>query len=390
MHQVWHTGRAKLALIVAIFLFAGGCGRTKDGDVQLSSLLRSGQTHMEKGRYREAITDFEKAMTLDPSAPEPYIRLALLYEECLRDPLTALRYYRKYQQVEKDPVKREEVQGWIVQLEQVAARAPNPGADETPRELQVARLQGESNPGRGLTGQSGSPSSEGTSPSKGAQQKFPTGLQGSTVSSASSNQAEERLKQLETERTALAKTLNEARAEILKNQQAARQVEQNNSSLRESYEAQVAELKRRLETAEGRLRQLDSSPAKTQIAQLTGELREAKAQRDSTRSDYAKATEEIARLKEALNAYATTQASLHKANDELRREIASLRSQSPTRTTTVRQYAVRRGDTLKTIAASPSIYGDSRKWIVIYQANKDKVRDPNKLTPGQVLVIPPG
>jgi nucleoid-associated protein YgaU len=353
---------------------------------------------MEKGRYREAITDFEKAMTLDPSAPEPYIRLALLYEECLRDPLTALRYYRKYQQVEKDPVKREEVQGWIVQLEQVAARAPNPGADETPRELQVARLQGESNPGRGLTGQSGSPSSQGTSPSKGAQQKFPTGLQetrqgrlqGSTVSSASSNQAEERLKQLETERTALAKSLDDARAEILKSQQAARLAEQNNSSLRHSYEAQIADLKRRLETAEGRLRQLDSSPAKTQIAQLTGELREAKARRDSTRSDYAKATEEIARLKEALNAYATTQASLQKANDELRREIASLRSQSPTRTTTVRQYAVRRGDTLKTIAASPSIYGDSRKWIVIYQANKDKVRDPNKLTPGQVLVIPPG
>ena len=51
-------------------------------------------------------------------------------------------------------------------------------------------------------------------------------------------------------------------------------------------------------------------------------------------------------------------------------------------------YVVKRGDTLKSIAAKPEIYGDSSQWTRIYKANKGKIKDPMHLIEGQVLVIP--
>lgn len=50
-------------------------------------------------------------------------------------------------------------------------------------------------------------------------------------------------------------------------------------------------------------------------------------------------------------------------------------------------YTVQRGDTLDKIAAK--VYGDSNQWRRIYQANKDQLASPNRIYPGQKLVIPP-
>jgi nucleoid-associated protein YgaU len=35
------------------------------------------------------------------------------------------------------------------------------------------------------------------------------------------------------------------------------------------------------------------------------------------------------------------------------------------------------------------IYGDANKWRTIYQANTDKIKNPDLIHPGQVLTIPP-
>ena len=51
-------------------------------------------------------------------------------------------------------------------------------------------------------------------------------------------------------------------------------------------------------------------------------------------------------------------------------------------------YTVRRGETLPQIAARTEIYNDSTLWPIIYRANRDQIRDPKRLWPGQVLVIP--
>jgi nucleoid-associated protein YgaU len=52
----------------------------------------------------------------------------------------------------------------------------------------------------------------------------------------------------------------------------------------------------------------------------------------------------------------------------------------------VRSYTVVAGDSLSKIAKRE--YGDAQKWKQIYEANRDKINDPDLIYPGQVLNIP--
>ena len=49
-------------------------------------------------------------------------------------------------------------------------------------------------------------------------------------------------------------------------------------------------------------------------------------------------------------------------------------------------YTVKPGDTLSKI--SKESYGDGNKYMKIFEANRDKLKDPDKIQPGQVLTIP--
>jgi nucleoid-associated protein YgaU len=49
-------------------------------------------------------------------------------------------------------------------------------------------------------------------------------------------------------------------------------------------------------------------------------------------------------------------------------------------------YVVKKGDSLSKIAKQE--YGDASKWRRIFEANKDKIKDPDLIHPGQELKIP--
>ena len=49
-------------------------------------------------------------------------------------------------------------------------------------------------------------------------------------------------------------------------------------------------------------------------------------------------------------------------------------------------YTVQPGDTLSKIAKEQ--YGDARKYMKIFEANRPLLKDPNKIYPGQMLRIP--
>ena len=51
-----------------------------------------------------------------------------------------------------------------------------------------------------------------------------------------------------------------------------------------------------------------------------------------------------------------------------------------------RTYTVQPGDSLSKIARE--FYGNANDYMKIFDANKDKLKDPNKIQPGQQLVIP--
>ncbi len=54
--------------------------------------------------------------------------------------------------------------------------------------------------------------------------------------------------------------------------------------------------------------------------------------------------------------------------------------------TSARTYTVVSGDSLSKIAKHQ--YGDAAKWHAIYEANRDKISNPDLIHPGQVLTIP--
>ena len=49
-------------------------------------------------------------------------------------------------------------------------------------------------------------------------------------------------------------------------------------------------------------------------------------------------------------------------------------------------YTVRSGDSLSKIAKA--LYGDASKWKAIYEANRDSIKNPDLIHPGQVFTIP--
>jgi nucleoid-associated protein YgaU len=51
-----------------------------------------------------------------------------------------------------------------------------------------------------------------------------------------------------------------------------------------------------------------------------------------------------------------------------------------------RTYTVQKGDNLSKIAKK--LYGNQNRWRDIYDANKSRIKDPNKLQVGTKLVIP--
>lgn len=54
--------------------------------------------------------------------------------------------------------------------------------------------------------------------------------------------------------------------------------------------------------------------------------------------------------------------------------------------TSMKTYTVKAGDTLSKI--SREFLGDANEYMRIFNANKDQLKDPDKIQPGQVLKIP--
>jgi nucleoid-associated protein YgaU len=52
------------------------------------------------------------------------------------------------------------------------------------------------------------------------------------------------------------------------------------------------------------------------------------------------------------------------------------------------EYKTMPFETLETIAGYWEVYGDPAQWTRLYEANKDKVKDPYDIPPGTVIVIP--
>jgi len=59
---------------------------------------------------------------------------------------------------------------------------------------------------------------------------------------------------------------------------------------------------------------------------------------------------------------------------------------APAASSAARTYTVKAGDSLSKIAQRE--LGDASRWHAIYDANRDKISDPDLIHPGQVLTMP--
>jgi len=52
------------------------------------------------------------------------------------------------------------------------------------------------------------------------------------------------------------------------------------------------------------------------------------------------------------------------------------------------EYLVESEENLQAIAARSDVYADPQLWPLLYKANRDQIKDPRRVYPGQVLTIP--
>jgi nucleoid-associated protein YgaU len=69
-----------------------------------------------------------------------------------------------------------------------------------------------------------------------------------------------------------------------------------------------------------------------------------------------------------------------------RATAASTAAPTPTAKAAPRTYTVVKGDSLSKIAQQ--VYGRADRWKLIFEANRDRISDPDLIHPGQQLVLP--
>ena len=100
-----------LALVlfgVAAFL-CGGCGR----EASRHPLVRKGDYCRDTGDAKAALNFYRRALVKYPNSPVLFMKLAMLHDESLNDPLAAAWYYSEYLRVAPDSPERETVESCL-------------------------------------------------------------------------------------------------------------------------------------------------------------------------------------------------------------------------------------------------------------------------------------
>jgi len=128
----------------------------------------------------------------------------------------------------------------------------------------------------------------------------------------------------------------------------------------EEWQAALDECNRREAAAQTRINELDQ-----QITDLRRQIDDVDSQISGVRRDISSLNQQISSTQSELN--------------QVKGDLESLRYPDT--------YTVVRGDCLWRIAERDYIYNDPSRWPHIYEANKDKIKDPNLIYPRQVFKI---
>jgi nucleoid-associated protein YgaU len=114
--------------------------------------------------------------------------------------------------------------------------------------------------------------------------------------------------------------------------------------------------------------------------------KEAQAELAALQEQLATANAKISSLESQLASLKTEVSALANKRDELRAKLEELKT--TWKTCQYGRYTVVEGDWLSKIAGLRNVYNDGKKWPMIYEANKEKVKNPDVIYPSWVLLIP--
>jgi nucleoid-associated protein YgaU len=123
----------------------------------------------------------------------------------------------------------------------------------------------------------------------------------------------------------------------------------------------------------------------------TADLRNALAEIEARRAAATAGADSLTRLADSLETRVEEErrvAGVPAGGAPRRRSVDSSNDRGPGAASSEGRHVVLEGESLWRIAADPAAYGDGRKWRRIYEANRDAIRDPNFIHPGQELRIP--
>ncbi|MBA7656868.1 hypothetical protein ES703_64795 [subsurface metagenome] len=117
-------------------------------------------------------------------------------------------------------------------------------------------------------------------------------------------------------------------------------------------------------------------------------LTEEQAQEEllALQAQLAEAEAKIAELEAEVGALRLEVAELEASRDELISKLNELKE--AWKICQYGRYKVIEDDWLSKIASMRKVYHEGSKWPMIYEANKDKIKNPNLIYPGWVLLIP--
>jgi tetratricopeptide (TPR) repeat protein len=114
----WPTSPKLVCVCLSIFFLSGLTGCDRVGSSRYDQLMQDADGKSAQGDYERAVNLYEAALDDSPRGAEVHYKLALLYDDKLNDPVSALHHFKRYLALSpngthakdvKDSMKRDEI-----------------------------------------------------------------------------------------------------------------------------------------------------------------------------------------------------------------------------------------------------------------------------------------
>src|ERR1700751_4607627 len=134
-----HQAAEYLAICALAGLLCGGCSRMVAS--RNAETIKEADWKAAQGDYLWAINLYESALDGTPQSAEVHYKLALLYDDKLKDPLHALHHFKRYLVLNPEGAHAVEVKDFMRRYE--VALGTNLSGDSVVTQAEAARLRNE-------------------------------------------------------------------------------------------------------------------------------------------------------------------------------------------------------------------------------------------------------